>query len=345
MLVSVWSRWWSVAVVAIVVAAGYAVSRVPVDRPVVPTALAVLPADTTTANITDWAAVREQVGEDLDAAYRGDYSAVSLLVGSAEPMEQHYGWSVHDLSWESFGQSDRGAGAVVQLDDEVDVDLVRSRLRELGYDEPAASDGVWTGGDTLVASIDPALTPMLSHVAVRADARQVVLSDRAPYARRVARAAAGEVRAVGTEPPVRAVGLQLREAVAGTVHVGRRGCELMGFARASADDKARARQRVAAVGGVRRHAAVGWAKTVGSDGTWMLLALDFASEVSGEAQARAALARGEAVGQGGTFEDRFRVRAVETSGRTVVLDLEPTQEDAQLLSDLGRGAFLPAVCG
>lgn len=335
------SRWLSVAVVVVVVAAGYAVSRVPVDRPVVPTALAALPSDTASASITDWAGVREAVGTDLDAAYRADLSSVSVLAGSAHAMSEQYGWSVHDLEWESYGQSDRGAGAVLQLSDEIDVDAVRSGLREVGYEEPSDDDGVWAAGNALVARTDPTLTPMLSFVVVREAARQVVISDRRPYVERMAQALSGAVASVADDRSVRSVGLELRDALVANVHVGGRGCELMGFGNASPADQQQARARVTAVGGVGRHAAVGLALTREQ----FVLAMAFDGPVEGEVAARAELARGEAVGQGGTFDERFTVREATRRDRTVVLEMEPAPDARQLLSDLGRGAFLPAVCG
>jgi hypothetical protein len=71
-------------------------------------------------------------------------------------------------------------------------------------------------------------------------------------------------------------------------------------------------------------------------------------ETSAQAEAnlrpRLRLARGEAVGQGGTFAERFSVSVARAEDQQVVLDLEPVEPDADLLSDLAQGPLVFATC-
>ncbi|MGH3386748.1 MAG: hypothetical protein ACRDO1_19370 [Nocardioidaceae bacterium] len=340
------SRWVSLGLVAVTVAGGYAVSLLPAERPVVSSGLRALPADTEIAGVTDWRQVRDEVGADdmLEESYARDLSAASVLAGSAEAMAGPYGWSVHTVRWEALGQSSEGAVAVAQLADDVAVGTVRSSLDELGYRRPSQADGVWAGGEDLVASIDPTLTPLLGYVVVRDDG-QVVMSDREGYAREAAAVLDGDARSFAQTGGVTALASDLRGALATSVYAPARGCAAMGFEDAGAEDQALAARRTKAVGGIRNHRGVGIALVPGEDSVDLLVAMHFAAPPSGEADRRAALATGEAPAQGGTFEERFSVEAADTRGSDVVLRMRPREPDAQLLSDLGRGPFLPASCG
>jgi hypothetical protein len=358
------TRWLSVvALVALLVTvgAGVAMSRVERGTPTVPTALASMPAETLTASVTDWARVRALLasgdGSDgaganalLDRAYETDASAVSVLGDQVPAMKRAYGWSVLDAEWEALAQSRQGAAIIVQMPPEYDLGTVRERLGELGYLEPFESDGVWRGGADLVAGIDSSLTPLMSHAVVLDDNNRVVLSDRAAYAERTARVIGGSVDALAQNEAVRAVADTMGGAVAGVVHAGERGCAVMGFGRASGSDRALAQQRVDAVGGVTPYSAVGMALVPGSDGRLsrppLTVAMHFddtGAAVEDEAQRRAALAVGEAPGQGGTYGSRFAVSARQRGG-DVVLRLRPREVGAQLLSDLNSGELLFAGC-
>lgn len=345
------------AVLVAVTGAGVALSRVERVTPAVPTALASMPAETLTASVTDWAGLRERLpgtgGREavLDRAYESDASAGSVLGDMAAVMESRYGWSVLDARWEGLAQSRQGAAIVVQLPPAFDLDQVRERLGELGYQEPFDSAGVWRGGTDLVATIDSTLTPLMAYAVVLDDSARVVFSDTAQYAARTARVVEGSVEALGQQEPVAAVADQLEGAVAAVVHTGRRGCRVMGFGRAGPGDRALARQRVAAVGGVQPYAAVGMG-LVPTDETGLqraplVVAMRFEDTpaLDGEAQRRAALAVGEAPGQGGTFGSRFSVAAADQRGGDVVLRLRPREAGAQLLSDLNAGQLLFASCG
>jgi hypothetical protein len=74
------------------------------------------------------------------------------------------------------------------------------------------------------------------------------------------------------------------------------------------------------------------------------LHFESADQASDDLRPRAELASGEAIGQGGTFGERFRVVEAVADGQQIVLDLEPTSDTAPLLSDLTQGPLLFASC-
>ena len=347
----------------VTVGAGVALSRVERGAPTVPTALASMPAETLTASVTDWSRVRALLDAGggsgdaadadalLDRAYETDASAVSVLGDRAPVMERAYGWSVLDAEWEALAQSRQGAAVIVQMPPGYDLDTVREKLGELGYLEPFESDGVWRGGADLLAGIDSTLTPLMGHAVVLDDSNRVVFSDRAVYAERTARVIGGSVGSLAQTEAAGAVADAMQGAVAGVVHTGQQGCAVMGFERASGGDRELARQRVASVGGVTPYSAVGLALTPGADGRMsrppLTVAMHFddtGAAVEEEAQRRAALAVGEAPGQGGTYGERFAVSSAQQRGGDVVLRLRPREIDAQLLSDLNAGELLFAGC-
>lgn len=331
-----------------------ALSRVPRTTPTVATALASMPAETVTASVTDWRGARTMLDAEgaalLDRAYETDLSAVSVLGDMAPVMRGPYGWTVLDAQWEGLAQSRQGAAIVVQMPPGFDLDVVRDGLAEAGYTEPFDSDGVWRGGADLVARIDGSLTPLMAHAAVLDDSRRVVFSDNAPYVSRTVEVIEGSRPALAQDESVDAVGDRIEGAAATVLHVGRRGCQVMGFGSTSPDDQALARQRLAAVGGVTRHQSVALALMPGLSGgasrSPLLVAMHFddTSALAGEGERRAALAVGDAPGQGDTYGSRFSVASSVQRGGDVVLRLRPREPDAQLLSDLNFGALLFAAC-
>jgi hypothetical protein len=347
----------ALATLLVVVGAGVALSQVERATPTVPTALASMPAETLTASVTDWAQVRDRLGGRggpaavLDRAYDRDASAVSVLGDMTAVMERSYGWSVLDARWEALAQSRRGAALVVQLPPDFAMGMVRERLGELGYLEPFESDGVWRGGGDLVAGIDSSLTPLLGHAVVLDDFGRVVFSDNAGYAARTAQVIEGARPSLAQEESVAAVAEELEGAVAGVVHVGERGCAVMGFRNATSADRAAAQRRVSAVGGLGRYSAVGMALMPGPTGGLhraplaVAMHFDDGSDATDEAERRAALTVGEAPLQGGSYQSRFTLAAAQQRGGDVLLRLGPREADAQLLSDLNSGGLLFASCG
>jgi hypothetical protein len=68
-----------------------------------------------------------------------------------------------------------------------------------------------------------------------------------------------------------------------------------------------------------------------------------ADQARANADSRAVLASGPAVGQGGDFADRFTLDKARADGRVVTLDLDPL-EGQYVLSDLSTGPVLFATC-
>ena len=98
---------------------------------------------------------RASSGGSSTAAYDDDLSSTSALVSSAPVLQERFGFSPASADWELFSQSDQGAVVMLHLPSTVDLDDVADHLRELGYREPSDADGVWQGGEDLVARSRP----------------------------------------------------------------------------------------------------------------------------------------------------------------------------------------------
>jgi hypothetical protein len=310
------------------------------------------PAGAQRLSWTDWAAIREQEGARLstrsspatlqrflDAAYDDDLSSTSALVTSAPVLQQRFGFSPASADWELFSQSDQGAVVMLHLPSSVDLDDVADHLRELGYAEPDAADGVWRGGEDLVASISPALSGELQYVALDREDSLVLTSDSSSFLTVAAAAVRGDgARATGFDAVVDDAG----EPLSSAVYDGDYACGALAMAHAGAADQAQARQLLAAAGEVNPFAAFAMSDEPG--GT-IRVAFEFADDAAARTNAdtRATLARGPAPGQGGTFGDRFRVASVTAHGSLVVMLLEP-RPGASVLSDLSTGPVLFATC-
>ena len=326
-------------------------------------ALATLPDVTLTANFTDWHQVRETVGAPdvtsaapeadreaaLDAAYEDDLSAVSGLVGSAPVMVEPYGWSVLDLEWEIFGQAREGAVIVAALDDALDPDDVTAGLADVGYAEPDAaadSGGVWEGGPDLLAAFDDTLTPLLEHVAVLADDRLVVLSDAPGYVERTVDTITSESAGMGGLADVAATVAPLDGAITAIVHRPPRACAVTSFDSASLSDRELAAARIAEVGGVRPHEGLGFAIVPSDRRLELVVSMRFETAAIAEAERepRTDLAKGPAIGQGGTYDERFSVVDSEVQETALVLVMLPIEEQMDLVSDLVSSPLLFTGC-
>jgi hypothetical protein len=327
-------------------------------------ALATLPEATLTANFTDWRAVRDTLDaedvtsvtpapdrrEVLDAAYDDDLSAVSGLAGSAPGMAEPFGWSVFDLDWEIFGQARQGAVIVAALDDGVDPGHVVAALAELGYQRPergADDGGVWKGGPDRLAAAGDGLTPMLEHVAVLSEQRLVVLSDAPAYAKLTVDTIASDLAGMGDVGEVAATAAPLQEAIVAVVHRPPRACAVGSYASASLADRKLAAARIREVGGLESQHGLGFGVERVDAGLELLVSMSFetAADAQRELRPRTALAEGPAVGQGGTYEERFDLVSGHIVGTELVLRLQPRQSRMSLVSDLADGPLLFSGCG
>lgn len=351
----------AVVVLVAVVVGAVTVAR-PADdlRPALESALGSVPADVLSASFTDWQAVRATLGSPhepspqqraalLDAAFDEDLSSASVLSASQQVMDETYGWSVWDTRWELLGQGRDGATVVVRLDDDVQIEAVADTLTELGYPRPATgarSGGVWAGGVDLVSELDAGLTPLLAHVALLEDQQLVVLSDTADYAGAVVDSiASGET--FGADPDVAATSLPLYGGVLAVLHRTPQNCAVTSYADASTLDARDAAAAADGAGGLTAHRSLGFGLTVDGDERRLEVAMRFpdAAVATTQQDVRDRLTSGSAVGQGGTYDERFEVVSSSVQDTVLHLGLRPVAERTKLVSDLTNGPLLFAWCG
>lgn len=350
--------WLVAAVVAGLVVAGTAVTAGTVawkraHRSDLERAVALLPADTLRVSWTDWAGVRAALGAgDLTGsrptglsafmakAFATDLSAASTLDESAVALADKFGFSPADAQWEAFGQARDGAAMLLRLPDDTDFDALATRLEDLGYRAPAAErtgGGVWSGGEDLVAQLDPTISPELQYVALLADQHLVVTSDTSGYLGTAVAAASG-----GHGLAVPEVADGLGDPLSATIFVDDFACEALAMSQADVDEQAQARQLIADAGGI--NPVTGLAVAAYADRR-LRVAIGFESSDRAEhnATARVRLASGPAPGQGMDFSDLFAVDGAHRDGSTVVLDLT-AKPDSYAFSNLISGPVLFESC-
>jgi hypothetical protein len=317
-------------------------------------ALSVTPADAERVSYTDWQAVRRELGADLsgdsssrdlarflDDAFDADLSPMSALVASAEVLHEEYGFSPATLEWELLAQSPEGAAVVMRLPEGTDFEALEDRLEGLGYERPREPTGTWTGGADLLPSIGT-VTPELQYLAVDADQRLVVGSDAEGYLERAMETVTGDADPVsGLEPVAEAVSTE-GGPLAAAVYNGPQACSALAMGGASQSDQDEARELVEAAGEVNPMTGFAMAVDPSRD---VRVAMSFESEEQARtnADSRAQLAVGPAPGQGGAFDDRFRLGRVSAVDSVVTMELEP-REGEYVLSDLTSGPVLFATC-
>lgn len=315
-------------------------------------AVASAPEGTERISWTDWAGVRRELGADLDArstpaqvrrfldrGFDADLTSTSALVQSAPTLQTSFGFSPASAEWELFSQSKAGAVVTLRLPDGTDFGAIGDRLEELGYPRPSNDDGVWAGGPDLVSEIAADLTPELAYVVLLPEEHLVLTSDQAAYLRTAVDAVRDDgPRVEGLSAVADAEGSPLSAAV----YTGDYACGALAMAQADATDQAEAAQRVAEAGTVDPYLAFAMGR--GGDGE-VRVALEFENgdQARTNADSRAALATGPAVGQGGDFADRFSLADARADGDVVTLDLVAAPR-AAVLGDLSTGPVLFATC-
>jgi hypothetical protein len=302
-------------------------------------AMARAPHDAQRFSWTDWTAVRHELGGDLDErssssavtdflseGYDADLTSTSALVQSAPVLQVLYGFSPASVDWELFSQSDAGAVVMLHLPASYDFDALADRLTDLGYTPPEDDTGVWVGGEDLLAELGAGtdgITPELNHLALDAEDGLVLTSDSAEYLSQ-------EVVDASAEP------------LSAAIYTGDYTCENLAMSQADDGDQARADSLIEAAGGV--NPMTGFAMAVQPDRD-VRVAMSFESDdqARANADARAELASGPAVGQGGDFADRFDLGPVQADGSVVTMELRPV-EGQYVLSDLSTGPVLFATC-
>jgi hypothetical protein len=321
------------------------------DRTAFEEATAYAPADAERLSWTDWAAVRDRVDAGVDAdssgaevrrfldeAFDDDLTSTSALVESAPVLQEHLGFSPASVEWELLSQSTAGAVVIARLPTASDMAEVADRLESNGFEEPSSDDGVWLGGEAALPEIGANLTPELQFVALDADRRLVLTSDRADYLERVMEG----LDDGGPSDAVRDVVHASGDAVSAAVYDGDHACRALAMSQADADDQETADRLVAEAGDVDPMTA--FAMSV-QPGGGVRVVMGFADHDQAETNAatRATLAAGPAPGQGGDFSDRFTVESATADGDLVTLDLAP-RDGSYVLSDLATGPVLFATC-
>ena len=315
-------------------------------------AVGLAPPDAERLSWTDWAGVRAKLGARLsagsstdrlaaflDRGYDADLTSTSALLGSAEVLQSHYGFSPATVDWELFSQSKQGAVVLLHLPDGTDFDALGDRLARLGYTRPHDATGVWAGGPDVVSRIGADLTPELQYLTLDADDGLVLASDTGGYADQ----AMGDVAdGTGASDELRAVAAASGSPLSAAIYDSTYTCSRLAMSQAGAADRAQGDQLLRAAGTV--NPVTGFAMSDQPDGhVRVVLSFENGDQARTNADTRARLAAGPAPGQGGTFADRFRVRSVTARGSDVVLDLVPT-EGSYVLSDLSTGPLLFATC-
>lgn len=318
-------------------------------------AMAMAPGDGERFSWTEWSAVRRELGAELsidssttqinDFLARGfdaDLTSTSALVDSAPVLQVQYGFSPASADWELFSQGASGAVVMLGMPGSTDFDALADQLRRLGYTAPEDDTGIWLGGEDVLTRIGAGaadVTPELSYIALDAEDGLILTSDSAGFLRQAVHDAAGEgATPGGLQEVVDSSG----EPLSAAIYVGDYACSVLAMSGADQSDQDRAAELIEAAGKV--NPVTGFAMSVQPD-LHIRVALSFENDDQARtnADSRAALASGPAIGQGGEFSDRFTVASVSADGPVVTMDLEPVQ-DSYVLSDLSTGPVLFATC-
>jgi len=218
----------------------------------------------------------------------------------------------------------------------------------VGYAEPAAgtSGGVWTSSGATATTVQ-GVSPRLADVAVLAEEGLVVASDSTDFAEGTIRVAQGEAESLGDVPAGADVAAPLVGSAVAVVHSAANGCATGSYVDADTGDANQAELAANAAGGLTPHQGPGLGLQEKSGAPHLLVTMRFSSAQTAQTQAavRTRLTAGEAVGQGGTFAERFSRVDAEVDGDVALLDLRLASINTQALSDLGEGPLLFAWCG
>ena len=313
-------------------------------------AISLAPSDGQRFSWTDWAGVRRDLGLDLsstsgphdvkkllDRGFDADLTSTSALVQSAVVLQQRFGFSPATVDWELFTQGDAGAAIMLDLGADADPDRIADSLRALGYEEPDAADGIWTGGADLTGPLGET-TPELTYISIDAGAGLVLTSDT----RMGLQAAIDDAHDDGSAPGLADVVEGVGEPLSAAIYTGDQACFALAMAGADPSERADGDELIASAGHV--NPMTGFAMGSEPDGNVrVVMSFESASQARTNADTRAALASGPAPGQGGDFADRFTLGEVSAEANVVTMELEPV-DGAYVLSDLSNGPVLFATC-
>jgi hypothetical protein len=314
------------------------------------TAVAMAPEDTARFGWTDWSGLREEleaelsassstadVAEFLDAGFEADLTSTSALGASAPILQERYGFSPATVDWELFAQGESGAVVLIGVSDSVDLDEVEGAIAEIGYQQPAGSDGVWVGGPDLLATLGT-VSQELAYLTIDHDRQVLAASDEAA----TLESWRDEQRGAHLDDGISAVASDVETALSASIYSGDYACTALAMTQAADADRTRAAELISDAGEISPLTAYAIASLPGGS---VRVAMGFESEEQARTNAdtRAQLAAGPAPGQGGAFPDRFELGEVTADDSVVSMELDPVTA-SYVQSDLANGPVLFATC-
>ncbi|MCL2542152.1 MAG: hypothetical protein FWE71_06780 [Nocardioidaceae bacterium] len=312
-------------------------------------AMALAPSTAVRFSWTDWTAVRsalhvssadadQNMGGFLNKAFDADLSSQSALVDSARTMDDKYGVSPANLSWELYSQGTDGALLQMGLPSSVDLGDLRDTLERLGYHKPASDDGVWTTpGDDLTAIGD--ITPELANLTIDSSDHVLAASDSAAFLSTWRDHQRGPAKG---DDSIDQVVATVGDARTAAVYDGDFACQSLAMNQADESDQATGARLITEAGEINPLDAFAMAYEPSGD-VRVAMAFESADQARTNADSRSKLAVGPAPGQGGTFQDRFKLGPVTADNDVVSMTLHP-RPDNYVLSDLSTGPLLFASC-
>jgi hypothetical protein len=183
----------------------------------------------------------------------------------------------------------------------------------------------------------------MQNVVVLPDEGVVLLSDNQAYASTAASVVTGDEEGLDSVEGVSSLAAAVDEPASAVLFASDFACEALSMSAADEEDQAVADDLISSAGGVSPVAGVVVAMQPDRS---LVVGMHFedSDQASDDLRPRVELASGDAVGQGGTFGERFRVVEAAADGNEIVMDLEPASDDLPLLSDLTQGPLLFASC-
>ncbi|TXL62296.1 hypothetical protein FHP06_06260 [Aeromicrobium terrae] len=329
----------AVVVIAAALGLGWSSARV-VDadaRPDLTAALDTLPVDVRTVGFTDWASIRTGVG--VDEATPRDLATRSVIAEQADVLDDVLGWSLSDVDWEVYAQTNQADHATVRLSRSVSFADVRTKLRSSGYTQ----DGrLWTvPEDELVGK---GLTDLEAVVALVPRKRLVVLTSAPAPAHKVLKVIDGDT---GSLAGVRAA-RDTAQALAGhdtvLLQSGRDGCKDSAVAN-DPDAEQQARTAVQRAGSLRPYVFSGRAlrdeggSGFGAQRVVFVMTFGSPATASDQASVREELASGPFIGRQGRISETLRDADVRVEDSTVRMAFDHDPDTDVFMTGVGPVLF------
>lgn len=302
-----------------------------------------LPKATQRVLWTDWAGIRAAGDCSAWPACEGglaekDLDSSSVLITSADALQQHFHWGPQTIGTELLGQAADGQVLVIGGLSRGRLASIARAYEDAGFTPPKdhrTDGGVWEGGPDLLSELD-IQEPLFGEVAFLPDRGVLLTSDSAAYLK-----AAVKTARAGDGLDVSLV-RQLGAPLAAVALAGDRACAELSFATADTDAQTQATQLVADAGGVTPLA--GYAVGLGPDRAWTAaFAFESADRARHDLLPRQRLAAADDPGQMVDYPDLFTVDDARRDGSEVVLTGH-ARPSAYALSQVTQGPVLLASC-